>query len=695
MVAFLNVLAMGLFNTVDAHAGLMDPPPWMDRGGQFYPKGPVMNTCAPLDKTMYPAQYAIGTGTSMGLNCYWFQNHTFVPNSVNLEITGDSEFATYGNLWGYDRLATERFPWSAPGHAPIDSPCGMDGGNPRGCWTGNGYAVNDPIYKLIHGSDNTEVNSKVYCGGGSYDTPTTNGIFHDARTFPFLDIQTTEVKAGGTLRTAWGIIANHGGGYAFRLCKLGEGMSRADVTEECFRNTHLEFRDDELSEVKKLDQTELVIPVKTFRGVDGRPWRRNPIPACGGPDLSSYTWTGGAGQHVKGCPTWFPPPAQAPELYGFGYGDGDGYQEVLKWYVVDRMVIPENLEAGDYVLSFRYDSEQGSQVWSACSNIKVVEGEPDDWVPQTVSPPAPPLEPSSPKPYDLNCKKDEHGQVRFGYCSSQCCSDSHACGYCGNCVGLGEYEKCPGDPRNLDDDETNDLLCGGCQEWCWWCMRASDCYKEPDSPGPPPVPKAWDWNCKRDDAGFVITANVCASVCCHISHACGHCGACIGIDDDEAPVPGDPRNANGEVGVTCGACRQWCNYCMTDSGCYHDPPLVPPTSDFGLTNYGAMPPSPTPEPMPTSEPMPTPEPAPVPAPEPTPEPTPEPSAGLRPELILEPTLEPTSEPTMEPTLEPMRQPTPEPSAGLRPEPIREPTPEPILPTLEPTPGKRLRSFSRR
>ena len=35
---------------------------------------------------------------------------------------------------------------------------------------------------------------------------------------------------------AWGIAANHGGGYQYRLCPAGE-----DPTEECFQKTPLEF----------------------------------------------------------------------------------------------------------------------------------------------------------------------------------------------------------------------------------------------------------------------------------------------------------------------------------------------------------------------------------------------------------------------------------------------------------------------
>jgi hypothetical protein len=33
--------------------------------------------------------------------------------------------------------------------------------------------------------------------------------------------------------------------------------------------------------------------------------------------------------------------------------------------------VPQNLAAGAYALSFRYDCEQTSQVWNSCANIRI------------------------------------------------------------------------------------------------------------------------------------------------------------------------------------------------------------------------------------------------------------------------------------------------------------------------------------
>ena len=36
------------------------------------------------------------------------------------------------------------------------------------------------------------------------------------------DVVTTEWVAGGMAEVGWGIIANHGGGYQYRLCRWGD-----------------------------------------------------------------------------------------------------------------------------------------------------------------------------------------------------------------------------------------------------------------------------------------------------------------------------------------------------------------------------------------------------------------------------------------------------------------------------------------
>ena len=40
--------------------------------------------------------------------------------------------------------------------------------------------------------------------------------------------------------------------------------------------------------------------------------------------------------------------------------------------IVDTVQLPKALPAGEYVLGFRYDCEESNQVWSSCSDVKIV-----------------------------------------------------------------------------------------------------------------------------------------------------------------------------------------------------------------------------------------------------------------------------------------------------------------------------------
>ena len=43
-----------------------------------------------------------------------------------------------------------------------------------------------------------------------------------------------------------------------------------------------------------------------------------------------------------------------------------------RWAFKDLVQVPEDIEAGDYVLSFRWDCQKSSQVWNSCAFIKIV-----------------------------------------------------------------------------------------------------------------------------------------------------------------------------------------------------------------------------------------------------------------------------------------------------------------------------------
>ena len=42
------------------------------------------------------------------------------------------------------------------------------------------------------------------------------------------------------------------------------------------------------------------------------------------------------------------------------------------WLFKDLVEVPQTLEPGDYVLSFRWDCLESPQIWNACANIEIV-----------------------------------------------------------------------------------------------------------------------------------------------------------------------------------------------------------------------------------------------------------------------------------------------------------------------------------
>jgi hypothetical protein len=43
--------------------------------------------------------------------------------------------------------------------------------------------------------------------------------------------------------------------------------------------------------------------------------------------------------------------------------------------IVDRVAVPSNLPAGEWVLNWRMDQEESNQIWQSCADIAVVAPE--------------------------------------------------------------------------------------------------------------------------------------------------------------------------------------------------------------------------------------------------------------------------------------------------------------------------------
>ena len=81
--------------------------------------------------------------------------------------------------------------------------------------------------------------------------------------------------------------------------------------------------------------------------------------------------------------TQFPEPA--PGISGFqgtilppnkvNAPDDDGVpppNHDWKWSVADKVAVPRDLKPGNYLLSWRWDSEESTQVWQNCADVTLV-----------------------------------------------------------------------------------------------------------------------------------------------------------------------------------------------------------------------------------------------------------------------------------------------------------------------------------
>eukprot|EP00092_Neocalanus_flemingeri_P096221 GFUD01122461.1.p1 GENE.GFUD01122461.1~~GFUD01122461.1.p1 ORF type:complete len:336 (+),score=73.39 GFUD01122461.1:61-1008(+) len=312
------------------------PPVWTDAGG--------IVGLTPRASCGAGHEYVFGDDPGkVGSSCMWYTNYTMKEG----ESTLDPSMRTFANIEQGMESYVENNPLMAPGSAVIYSPCGAAGGNPFGCPEGSPAGP---------GQD-----CSPYGEGFSYGPK--------AEEFDFIDVVTTEWRKGEVVTAGWGIFANHGGGYSYRLCKVPEEGVRG-LTEECFQQTPLKFASDKQWIQIGEDQSTIreFIANRTTEGTvpAGSEWTKNPVPNCAG-------MRGGfMNEDPTTCPTGFQFPPPIDGLFGQGnnlYMDPSAYFE---WTLMDELQVPDYLDAGEYVLSFRWDCEQTSQVWNSCSSIRIV-----------------------------------------------------------------------------------------------------------------------------------------------------------------------------------------------------------------------------------------------------------------------------------------------------------------------------------
>jgi hypothetical protein len=75
-------------------------------------------------------------------------------------------------------------------------------------------------------------------------------------------------------------------------------------------------------------------------------------------------------------------------------------KDVPEWSIMDKVTIPADLEEGEYMLGWRWDCEESTQIWQNCADI-ILTHDPAPPVPSPTPSPAPS---PSPKPSGKTCK---------------------------------------------------------------------------------------------------------------------------------------------------------------------------------------------------------------------------------------------------------------------------------------------------
>ena len=268
-------------------------------------------------------------------------------------------------------------PWRAPGHAPVDDACGRAGGTTPS----HGHA-GDAVFTTVR-------------------NPAFNVTFGDLGTqaLPYAPSGTKWI-AGEAVEVGWAIRYNHGGGYQYRLCKKD---APGGLTEACFQQLPLPF---DRTKQALLWNNGTRLPLRGLfvdEGTSpaGSTWARNPVPRVNAPserdagclavnataDVGCVSFAPPCPQDCSGQPRCATPAAHTDEgsQQGQCSGDWTGGQ------IVDTVIVPASTAPGEYVLGWRWDCEETTQVWSNCADVTIcAPGRPCNAPPPFV----PPLESS-------------------------------------------------------------------------------------------------------------------------------------------------------------------------------------------------------------------------------------------------------------------------------------------------------------
>jgi len=286
-------------------------------------------------------------GCTIGCNCNEDNDpDTFFKSGCNTTqnaTVNDPEYRTFNihnqAVYPYPSDWSYYHPWRAPGTAKVLNPCGLSGGSTK--------------------------NNDIAGGYGKYTIVGVQG--YPGTSLPPVTYKTIWQR-GTNVEVAWGISANHGGGYQYRLCP-----KESDLTEECFQKNPLSF--SQKTQVLKWMNGDWLLINATLVPVEDSIWMKNPIPACDDPS------GGFKGTNCDNNPTFPPPPGCNETCWGYQpcYYDEfpDGCPGPIKTTeipaIYDTVHIPIDLAPGDYVVGFRWDCEQTPQVWSSCGDVTIID----------------------------------------------------------------------------------------------------------------------------------------------------------------------------------------------------------------------------------------------------------------------------------------------------------------------------------
>jgi len=316
-MTLLVLLPFAFLASVSAHGGMMWPPAWQDGFGR--PIEALTNDSVfslPVVRDPNSGRAVVNIKSWLTDQAYTggvgdqFKGIGPVTNDNNKNLPRGDRCR--GNCVKY------RNPWAAPGQAPIlGGGCGVFGGNPDGCPAGEDTRPPGSVC----GQDKPI--GRGMRGTSSFGT--------DARLFDFPQMITTEWQVGSIQDVVWTTTGSHRGGYTYRLCKMPNG-GRTAITEECFTKNVLEFA------------TNFTM-IKAMKRGKGE-WEKFEQT-----DLSEGTYPEGS--------VWRP------------VGKKVKSNLTLR---KDSVVVPSTLPPGDYVLSLRWDTSGGNQIWVSCASMRLLAG---------------------------------------------------------------------------------------------------------------------------------------------------------------------------------------------------------------------------------------------------------------------------------------------------------------------------------